>query len=281
MACARLYGGLEMGLSNRRVLFRGILTSLLIATLPLPLAASRVSPMIVEMTPSGRGSVGRVELTNDASRDIAYEVQMMRGDISTAGELTLTPADEQFIVFPPQSLIEANSQQVFRVQYVGEDALDSSQIYYLAVRQIPVAFEEGQNEVQVVVNYNVLVNVVPEGTQPQPITRAARYVERPKPSEDLADEAVPEDKAPESAPIEKGILVDLGNEGTRYYFAGRADWEIAAQTVTGQPFTLSLNAREVAKFTGVGVIGPGKTRQFFIPTEQPLQSESIRISIKL
>lgn len=270
-----------MGCSNRRVVFRGILTSLLIAALPLPLAASRVSPMIVEMTPTGRGSVGRVELTNDASRNIAYEVQMMRGDISTTGELTLTPADEQFIVFPPQSLIEANSQQVFRVQYVGEEALDSSQIYYLAIRQIPVAFEEGQNQVQVVVNYNVLVNVVPDGTQPQPITRDARYVERPQVSEDPADAASSEEAATEAAVIEKGILVDLGNEGTRYYFAGRADWEITAQTTTGQPFALSLNAREVAKFTGVGVIGPGKTRQFFIPTEQPLQSKSIRISIRL
>ncbi len=236
--------------------------------------------MIIDMTPTGRGSVGRVELTNDASRDIAYEVQMMRGDISLTGELTLTPADEQFIVFPPQALIEANSQQVFRVQYVGEEALENSQIYYLAIRQIPVAFEEGQNQVQVVVNYNVLVNVVPNDTKAQPITRDARYIERQKLSGEPAVGTPVENEAPEVAELEQGILVDLGNDGSRYFFAGRANWQITGQTTSGEPFDLNLTPREAAKFTGVGVIGPGKTRQFFIPTEKPLQSESIRISIE-
>ena len=56
-----------------------------------------------------RGAIGRVELTNDADREIAYEVQMMRGDISPTGELALTEADEDFLVFPPQAIVEANS----------------------------------------------------------------------------------------------------------------------------------------------------------------------------
>jgi len=232
--------------------------------------------MILDISPTGRGSVGRVELTNDADRDIAYEVQMMRGDISTGGELTLTPADEQFLVFPPQSLVEANSQQVFRIQYVGDEALDQSQIYYLSIRQIPVAFDEGRNQVQVVINYNVLVNVVPDGTIPQPVIREALYIERLQSTEGLSEEEIPE-----VIPTEKGLLIDLGNDGSRYFFAGRATWSISGQTVDGEAFELSLSGREAAEYTGVGVIAPGKTRQFFIPTEQPLLSETITIDIDL
>lgn len=243
---------------------------------PVPAMASRVSPMIIDMTPTGRASVGRVELTNDADREIAYEVQMMRGDVSLTGELSLTPADEQFLVFPPQSLIEANSQQVFRVQYVGEEALDASQIYYLAIRQIPVAFDEGENQVQVVVNYNVLVNVVPDGTRPQPAIREARFIERTKQADNPAGTEDPAISA-----TEKGLLVDLGNDGSRYFFAGRADWTITAQTTAGEPFELKLAGREVSQYTGVGVIGPGKTRQFFIPIDEALVSETIRVNIEL
>lgn len=239
-----------------------------------PLSASRVSPMIVEMTPTGRSSVGRVELTNDADRDIAYEVQMMRGEISKLGVLSLEPADEQFLVFPPQTVLEANSQQVFRVQYVGEEALDQSQIYYLSIRQIPVAFEEGQNQVQVVVNYNVLVNVVPNGTSPAPVIRAADYVEREQSIEGLAEEDIPE-----VIPVEKGLLVDLGNDGTRYFFASQANWTISATTLAGAPWELSLSGREISEFTGIGVVGPGKTRQFFIPTEEPLRPGSISVTL--
>jgi len=260
----------------------------LATTFPNAAMASRVSPMIIDMTPTGRASVGRVELTNDADRAIAYEVQMMRGDVSLTGELALTPADEQFLVFPPQSVIEANSQQVFRIQYVGEEALDASQIYYLAIRQVPVAFDEGQNQVQVVVNYNVLVNVVPDGTNPQPAVREARYVERPKQADDAADNSAdtpPADAGSENsqtvAETERGLLVDLGNDGSRYYFAGRANWTITAQTAEGEVFELKLSGREVSQHTGVGVVGPGKTRQFFIPIEQTLVTETIRLNIEL
>jgi len=255
----------------------------LAAVWPSAVLASRVSPMIIDMTPTGRASVGRVELTNDADRAIAYEVQMMRGDVSLTGELALTPADEQFLVFPPQSLIEANSQQVFRIQYVGEEALDASQIYYLAIRRVPVAFDEGQNQVQVVVNYNVLVNVVPDGTNPQPTVRDARYIERPKKTDNPADSADTSDdgEAPAVSATERGLLVDLGNDGSRYFFAGRANWAITAQTTEGKPFELKLAGRDVSQHTGVGVVGPGKTRQFFIPIEEALVTETIRLNIEL
>src|SRR3546814_18237806 len=83
--------------------------------------------------------------------------------ISEAGELELTPADEQFLVFPPQRIVPPQSQQVFRVQYIGEPELATSEIYYMQIRQIPVDIAAGQSQVQIVVNFNVLVNVIQIG----------------------------------------------------------------------------------------------------------------------
>lgn len=244
-------------------------------SLPAPVWASRVTPMIVEMEPTGRESIARIELTNDADRDIAYEVQMMRGEISPKGELALTPADEQFVVFPPQAIVEGRSQQVFRVQYVGEDALDQSEIYYLAIRQIPVAFQPGQNQVQVVVNFNVLINVVPDGAQPLPVLRSTQYVER-----EVSMEGVAEDDMPEVIPVEKGIAIDLGNDGTRYFFAGRATWSITATTTEGESFSRNFSGVEMSRIIGTGVVAPGKNRLFFVPTEVPLDNSTLTITVE-
>lgn len=230
--------------------------------------------MIVELKPTGRESVARVELTNDAQRDLAYEVEMMRGEISPEGQLSLTLADEQFIVFPPQAIVEANSQQVFRVQYVGEEAIDRSQIYYLSVKQIPVAFDEGQNQIQVVINYNVLVNVVPEGTAPVANVRSASYIERTLPTDEAETGGTPLEIL-----TEKGILVDLGNDGNRYFFAGRSDWSISARTMAGEPFEQSYTGEEMSQVIGTGVIGPGRNRIFFLPTEKELNTDSLRITV--
>lgn len=248
--------------------------AILFALSPVAVEASRVSPMIVELKPTGRDSIARVELTNDAGRDIPYEVEMMRGEISPEGQLSLTPADEQFIVFPPQAIVEANSQQVFRIQYVGDEAIDLSQVYYLSVKQIPVAFDQGKNQVQVVINYNVLVNVVPDGTSPQAIVRSASYIERPKPMDDLAEE-----DRPEVIPTEKGLLIDLGNDGNRFFFAGQSDWSISAQTVAGEPFEKTYSGDEMSRLIGAGVVGPGKNRIFFVPLNNTLDTDSIKITV--
>lgn len=251
-----------------------VFVSALLALMPVAAEASRVSPMIVELRPTGRDAVARIELTNDADRDIPYEVQMMRGEISPDGDLALTPADEEFIVFPPQAIVEKRSQQVFRVQYVGQEALEESQIFYLSVKQIPVAFEEGENALQVVVNYNVLVNVIPENTTAVADVRSATYVER-----EISTEGLAEDDISDPIPLEKGLVVDLGNAGSRFFFAGRSSWSISAITVAGEPFNLNYGGDEMSQFIGAGVVAPGKNRLFFIPTEVAIDSSTLQISI--
>lgn len=246
----------------------------LASLLPHAASASRVTPMILDLEPTGRDAVGRVELTNDGERDIPYEVQMMKGDISPEGQLSLAPADDQFVVFPPQAIVEARSQQVFRIQYVGEEALDRSQVYYLSVKQIPVEFERGQNQVQVVVNYNVLVNVVPDNTEPMAVVRSADFVERQVSTEGLAA-----DEIPDPIPTEKGVLVELANDGTRYFYAGTSAWEITGTTVSGEPFRQRFARGDMTSKIGVGVVAPLKSRSFFFALDEELQPGTVAISV--
>jgi fimbrial chaperone protein len=242
---------------------------------PTGASASRVSPMILELEPQGRASIARVDLVNDGLRDIPYEVQMMRGVISPEGQLELTPADEEFVVFPAQTIVESNSQQVFRIQYVGEGARDKSEVFYMAIRQIPVEFDPGVNQIQMVVNYNVLVNVVPEGAQPEPVVLSAQMGSRMIPG---APDA--ENPTAEPEPVEqRGITVDIGNNGNRFYLAGLADWSISGTTVSGQPFERNFRGDEASRLIGVGVVAPGANRIFFLPTDDELVDDSLKIDI--
>lgn len=238
--------------------------------------ASRVSPMIVDLEPMGRSSITRIELVNDGLRDIPYEVQMMRGVITPQGQLELIPADDQFVVFPAQTLVESNSQQVFRVQYVGEQAIDTSAIYYMSIRQIPVEFTEGVTQIQMVVNYNVLVNVVPDGTRAEPVVNSAGFVVRSMPG-------APDPEQPDGDAVAMdvgGIEVDVGNAGNRYFLAGLSKWTITGTGEDGSAFEQSYTGEEMSRIIGVGVVAPQANRIFFIPTSDPLRSDSLRISIE-
>src|SRR5690606_9115261 len=186
------------------LLFWGVLA---VALTPFAAHAARVSPMMAEVKPAGRESVARVELSNPADREFPVEVQMFRGVISETGELQLTPADDQFLVFPSQRVVPARSQQVFRVQYIGEPEMLSSEIYYMQIRQIPVDIGQEESQVQVVVNFNVLVNVVPNGTSPEPFVESVRPVVRDGVT---------------------GVEVRLANRGTRYFTAGTSPWRLTA-----------------------------------------------------
>lgn len=220
--------------------------------------AARVAPMVLDVQPSGRASVGRVEVSNPGGNDFPVEVRMFRGDIGENGELSLTPADDQFLVFPAQAVIPANGQQVFRVQYVGAPDLATSQIYYMSVQQIPVQLEPGPPRVQVVVNFNVLVNVVPEGTAAQPVVDTVR---------------------PATRGGVHGLEVRLVNRGTRYFAASRADWVISGRRTDGTDGGFSRNRHEMSGLIGVGVIPPGGARIFFIPTEAPMAEGTVSVSL--
>lgn len=230
----------------------------LLGLMPAVVQAARVTPMIVELEPTGGRSVARIELSNPGQNDFPVEVQMFRGVITEDGELQLTPADEEFLLFPAQIVVPPTSQQVFRVQYIGEPELAKSEVFYMKIRQIPLPIPANESKVQVVVNFNVLVNVVPDGVAAQPFVESIRSVER---------EGIP------------GVEVRVSNQGTRYFMAGTLPWQISGTTTSGEAFDVRRTPEEMASAIGVGVVAPDRARIFFVPLEQPLAEESIKIEL--
>jgi fimbrial chaperone protein len=230
--------------------------------------AARVTPMSLELEPQGTRSTARIEVANNEDRQLPMEVRMYRGIIAENGELTLEPADDKFMVFPPQTLIGPNSKQIFRIQYLPDGPMTQSEVYYAGISQIPVELPAEQSRIQVVMRFNVLVNVVPDGTTPDPVVAKVSPVSRE--IELGPDEKAPEDKDVRKTRIENGLEVRIENKGTRYFAAGRAGWSIKGTDSTGKPYSVDRPATEVGEQIGMGIVAPGKARVFFMPTPDKL-----------
>lgn len=232
--------------------------------------AMRVSPMVSEMTTTGAGSSARIEVGNIGSAAMPFETLITQLEVGPDGEMVEKPADESFLVFPPQGLVPSNGRQVVRVQWVGEPNIEASRAYYLWVRQLPVDFTpkgEGGGSLQVSVLYTMkaLLVVAPPGAEPDVQVESAipAMVSPPAPQIDPSLGGG-EQVAP---PPEPGLEVTVVNRGKRYALMSGATWTISATDKAGQPYLKTLSGQLVSETVGVGYLAPlGGRRTFKIPT---------------
>ena len=227
--------------------------------------AMRVSPMVVELTSTGANSSARIEVGNVGSVALPFEVSITRIDFSPDGQILETPADEDFLVFPPQGLVPVNGRQMVRLQWVGDSAVQTSQAYYASIRQLPVRQSSDEGEagaganVTVLYNMKALVVVAPANARPDVSVEgveAAMIDSRP-------------DQVAEGQPAQQpGIRVTVVNRGNRYALMSGATWTIEGVAKDGSPFTMqAASGSELTAVIGVGYVAPGGGRRTFaLPT---------------
>lgn len=235
-----------------------------VACLSTATYAMRVSPMIIEMTTSGNGAIGRLEVQNLNPESLAFETKVTRIDFGPNGQITETPADEDFLVFPPQGVLPENGRQVIRVQWVGEPDIPVSRAYYLSVNQLPVALQPGNEseagaQVQIVYHMKALVAVAPAGANPDVSLVNARPIELP--GQEAAGGAA-------ATPPGPGVEVVLRNAGRRHAMMAGLTWIVSGQDANGQPKTQTFTPDDLNQILGSGYIG-GMTdsRTFRLPVE--------------
>lgn len=132
----------------------------------VPAGAYQVSPMIYELKPSGAGASAMVRVQNDDGKPITIEVVAEKRDFDETGKETRTPADGEFVLFPPQAVIQSGKTQAVRVQYVGPAKLDRSAMYVVTIKQVPVQLPtDAPSGVQFVFNFGTVAHIVPDGAK--------------------------------------------------------------------------------------------------------------------
>lgn len=254
--------------------------------------AMRVSPMVVEISTRGAGSAARIEVQNVGSTALPFETRITLIDFNDKGELIETPADADFLVFPPQGIVPVGGRQVVRVQWIGDPDLSLSRAYYVGIHQIPVdlsgdaAAAAVGGQLQVVYNMKALLTVAPPGAEPQvrvvsaqPMMLAITSESRVEVDPSLTGGETP---APALAPapaLTPGVTVELRNTGTRYAMMSAADWTFEGTGLDGKPLRIVVDATKINAAVGVGYLAPaGGRRTFEVPTGETFAPGPIKVT---
>lgn len=249
---------LAMFRRNGRALF-ALLAA--IAIFITPAIAMRVSPMVVEMESRGSDAVARIEVQNINAGKLAFQTRIFRMEIDKDGNISETPADDQFLVFPPQGALPASGRQVVRLQWVGDAELATSQAYYFSVEQLPVAFEPGGAEavgaqVQILYNMRALVVVAPPGAKPEVKAASVKQLNYQPPAGPGA-KVLP--------PMQDGVEIVLRNSGRRHAMMSNFGWQLEGTDTKGKWLRVDVSSEELTRAVGTGYVPAMGERTFRLP----------------
>jgi fimbrial chaperone protein len=226
----------------RRLVVAASAACLLLA--PAADASMRVNPLIVYMNPTAQGSSSVVQLTNVTDADLPVDVSVVKRTIVDGLEVD-TPADDDFIVFPPQMIIRPGQTQALRIQWIVGAVPATSESYYVYVTQVPAALQPGMSGVKVSYRFGVSVHMVPPNTRPD------LHVVSIRPMTNAQNVA--------------GFELALRNDGNR--FARMSEHEMTMGTKT-------WSREDLRTAIGIGFMLPGQQRTFFVPFAGPVSPTS-------
>ncbi|MFJ6023065.1 fimbria/pilus periplasmic chaperone [Brevundimonas sp. NPDC092305] len=228
--------------------WRGLAAALLaFGLLVTPVLAMRVQPMSYDLTPTGRGATQDVRVENTNDTPMPVEIRVERRHIGPNGEETREPAEDDFIVFPPQGIVPPNGFQNFRVQYVGDPTISQTRLYVVTVAQLPVNTTGSESSgVQFLFNLGTSVAVTPTGaTANVQVTSVEPAAEPGK------------------------LHITVINRGNRYARLHNGSWHFT----TAGGATQTLEGDDLRAAVSQPLIEPGATRIIDLPVGQDFVRE--------
>ena len=240
-----------------------------------------VEPLFLEIAPSQSAAI-RVRNTSEDA--IPVEVLVFKRDVDAAGNQTRTPADDDFIIFPPQASLKASATQVFRLRPL-DSTKTNSQSYYISFRQVPAQLEPtDQNgaRVQVVFSFDAAVHVVPRKAKSSVNLLAARA------SKMSVKEATGEVKslkngrqvdvmAEVSVPA---IEIKIENNGNKYLYINEQEFTATVTDSSGSTSTHKWVNDDVSKHVRVTLLEPNENRTFTLPLPKDVVPSKVDVSVR-
>ncbi len=222
----------------------------------VPAHALTVAPMQIEMISAGSRSRATVSVVNNSDQPLPIEAVVQRMSLDESGKPATAKADEEFLIMPPQALIPPGATQNFRIQWLGEPMIDTSQSFYVFFNQVPVKAPQGKAALQVVMSMAVMVNVAPpQGT-------------------------------PDLKVVGTGIVTD--RSGKRHptitvQNPGRIHALLPQSTIrlSGAGWSETLQPGALSEALGSGLVQPGKRRKFVLPLVLPPSVSSVQASLDM
>ena len=221
-------------------------------------AAQRVYPLVFELAPFGSDAQTSLWIENSGQTPTSVEIVVNSVSMTEDGTESWTPADEDFLIFPPLAVVQPGGTQKVAVQYVGDPDLKASRAFRVSVRQVPVDLSgSGTVGVAVAVNFNTLANVVPAG---------------------VAAELQPRSLTPQAEEGKWEIVLE--NTGTRFARFSEMEWSF--EDAAGQAQVIAGNdLKGMTEGNGSNFLPPQTTRRLRIPALQGFNPTTTRINVSV
>ena len=229
--------------------------ALIVAWSGSPAHAMSVSPTHIELLSAGNASRAQVTVRNDGNTPLPVEAVLERLDMDENGKHRKVRDEESFLVFPPQTLIPPGGTQVFRITWVGEPLLESSQSFVLTLAQLPVKLKQSKSRVQVVMAFGVVINVAPP---------------RGDATLKIVNSSTTTNKNGERNPV-----LTVQNPTKVHALLPKATIKL-----TGRNWSQTLSPAELDQKVGIGLVQPGKRRRFVLPVPLPTGVTEVKASLE-
>jgi len=212
-------------------------------------AAMTVQPVVVDMSMTGRQMSAPVRVENNGPNPLPVEVRLVETDFAVDAVGASDRLSDDIIAFPPQAIIPPGETQVFRLQYVGDPGADRSKHYYAEVAQLPVELPEGQSAIQILYNFQVMVNVASPTASDAALTIESAEIVQNAEGKNMA-------------------AFTVRNSGRNYGYLSSGNLTIRHTDAAGnETVRRTLTGNEIQQMIGFGLIGPEMTRRFVSPVE--------------
>ena len=206
--------------------------------------AMTVTPTHLELVSAGSQSRARITVVNNSAQPLPIESIVLRANLDEAGLPTTSKAGDEFLIMPPQALIAPGATQNFRIQWLGEPMIESSQSFLIYMTQVAVKLPPNKSAVQVVMSVGVMVNVAP----PRGVA-----------SLQILQTDVTTDRAGKRQPT-----ITVFNPSRIHALLPQATIRLASGSWSETITPGILNER-----IGIGLVQPGRKRRFILPVALP------------
>ncbi len=204
--------------------------------------AYEVTPMRIFLQPERGQTSATITINNVREDPLPVEIEVFRRLVTPDGEQTFEPADDDFIVFPPQVQIAAGQSQAVRFQFAGTIGAES-EAYVVQVTEVPVNRLAGTG-IQFTYNFGVAVYL-------QPARARARLSVR------------------NSVVTDGALRFDVVNSGNDFGFltGQELQYRIGADRVT-------LTPDELGEIVSNPIVPPNAVRHFVIPLDEAVAANA-------
>ena len=214
-----------------------------------------VEPLVIDVVTTGKGSSQSFKVGNDGAAPLPVEIRISRMEIGSQGELGFEPAEEDFIVYPPQANIPKGGAQIFRLQWIGNPTVKASRTYRFSVSQVPVKLPKEISGIQINMSFGVIVSVSPPESSATILVTGVT----------LSD----------GKDGKRTAALKVKNTGVRHAYLRNAAINLSG----GGGWSMKLSPYEVEQKVGLEIVQPGKERRFLLPIEVPGNVSDITASI--